>query len=228
VNVVKINSAGTVITTHTAQSNTPAPTIIQSTNNQHVTTTATLPASTKIEICQAPTQQQQQQQQQQHHQQNHQQQQHHQTHLPSTVHIQPVAGGQPQTIQLTTASGTATATAVPTTAAAVSAAQAQAQAHSHSHAHSQAQAHSHSQSSGNQTVTAQQIANAQVCIEPITLSDVDVRTNPDELPYELPLCPLIEPGWGSGLVRLCTLGVHVEWGYSFCEISRAFAYLKYS
>ncbi|XP_065723589.1 DNA-binding protein Ewg isoform X3 [Drosophila suzukii] len=118
VNVVKINSAGTVITTHTAQSNTPAPTIIQSTNNQHVTTTATLPASTKIEICQAPTQQQQQQQQQQHHQQNHQQQQHHQTHLPSTVHIQPVAGGQPQTIQLTTASGTATATAVPTTAAA--------------------------------------------------------------------------------------------------------------
>ncbi|XP_016939069.2 DNA-binding protein Ewg isoform X2 [Drosophila suzukii] len=176
VNVVKINSAGTVITTHTAQSNTPAPTIIQSTNNQHVTTTATLPASTKIEICQAPTQQQQQQQQQQHHQQNHQQQQHHQTHLPSTVHIQPVAGGQPQTIQLTTASGTATATAVPTTAAAVSAAQAQAQAHSHSHAHSQAQAHSHSQSSGNQTVTAQQIANAQVCIEPITLSDVDYTT----------------------------------------------------
>ncbi|XP_017067518.1 DNA-binding protein Ewg isoform X1 [Drosophila eugracilis] len=163
VNVVKINSAGTVITTHTAQSNTPAPTIIQSTNNQHVTTTATLPASTKIEICQAPAQQQQQ-----HHQQNH---QHHQTHgLPSTVHIQPVAGGQPQTIQLTTASGTATATAVPTTAAAVSAAQA------HSHSHSQAQAHSHSQSSGNQTVTAQQIANAQVCIEPITLSDVDYTT----------------------------------------------------
>ncbi|KMZ07463.1 uncharacterized protein Dsimw501_GD16485, isoform I [Drosophila simulans] len=105
VNVVKINSAGTVITTHTAQSNTPAPTIIQSTNNQHVTTTATLPASTKIEICQAPAQNQQ------HHQ-------HHQTHLPNTVHIQPVAGGQPQTIQLTTASGTATATAVQTTAAA--------------------------------------------------------------------------------------------------------------
>ncbi|XP_032580235.1 DNA-binding protein Ewg isoform X2 [Drosophila sechellia] len=105
VNVVKINSAGTVITTHTAQSNIPAPTIIQSTNNQHVTTTATLPASTKIEICQAPAQNQQ------HHQ-------HHQTHLPNTVHIQPVAGGQPQTIQLTTASGTATATAVQTTAAA--------------------------------------------------------------------------------------------------------------
>ncbi|KMZ07462.1 uncharacterized protein Dsimw501_GD16485, isoform H [Drosophila simulans] len=153
VNVVKINSAGTVITTHTAQSNTPAPTIIQSTNNQHVTTTATLPASTKIEICQAPAQNQQ------HHQ-------HHQTHLPNTVHIQPVAGGQPQTIQLTTASGTATATAVQTTAAAVSAAQA--------HAHSQSQAHS--QSSANQTVTAQQIANAQVCIEPITLSDVDYTT----------------------------------------------------
>nr|NP_476892.4 erect wing, isoform B [Drosophila melanogaster]AAF45492.5 erect wing, isoform B [Drosophila melanogaster] len=153
VNVVKINSAGTVITTHTAQSNTPAPTIIQSTNNQHVTTTATLPASTKIEICQAPAQNQQ------HHQ-------HHQTHLPNAVHIQPVAGGQPQTIQLTTASGTATATAVQTTAAAVSAAQA--------HAHSQSQAHS--QSSANQTVTAQQIANAQVCIEPITLSDVDYTT----------------------------------------------------
>ncbi|XP_032580234.1 DNA-binding protein Ewg isoform X1 [Drosophila sechellia] len=153
VNVVKINSAGTVITTHTAQSNIPAPTIIQSTNNQHVTTTATLPASTKIEICQAPAQNQQ------HHQ-------HHQTHLPNTVHIQPVAGGQPQTIQLTTASGTATATAVQTTAAAVSAAQA--------HAHSQSQAHS--QSSANQTVTAQQIANAQVCIEPITLSDVDYTT----------------------------------------------------
>ncbi|KAH8362216.1 hypothetical protein KR084_012804 [Drosophila pseudotakahashii] len=175
VNVVKINSAGTVITTHTAQSNTPAPTIIQSTNNQHVTTTATLPASTKIEICQAP---QQQQQQQQHHQQqqSHQQQHQQQHHLPSTVHIQPVAGGQPQTIQLTTASGTATATAVPTTAAAVSAAQAH--AHSHAHSHSQAQAHAHSQShsSGNQTVTAQQIANAQVCIEPITLSDVDYTT----------------------------------------------------
>ncbi|EDV45347.2 DNA-binding protein Ewg [Drosophila erecta] len=153
VNVVKINSAGTVITTHTAQSNTPAPTIIQSTNNQHVTTTATLPASTKIEICQAPAQNQQ------HHQ-------HHQTHLPNAVHIQPVAGGQPQTIQLTTASGTATATAVQTTAAAVSAAQA--------HAHSQSQAHS--QSNANQTVTAQQIANAQVCIEPITLSDVDYTT----------------------------------------------------
>ncbi|XP_039497752.1 DNA-binding protein Ewg [Drosophila santomea] len=156
VNVVKINSAGTVITTHTAQSNTPAPTIIQSTNNQHVTTTATLPASTKIEICQAPAQNQQ-------HQQHH---QHHQTHLPNAVHIQPVAGGQPQTIQLTTASGTATATAVQTTAAAVSAAQA--------HAHSQSQAHS--QSNANQTVTAQQIANAQVCIEPITLSDVDYTT----------------------------------------------------
>uniref|UniRef100_A0A6P4EWD2 DNA-binding protein Ewg isoform X2 n=1 Tax=Drosophila rhopaloa TaxID=1041015 RepID=A0A6P4EWD2_DRORH len=169
VNVVKINSAGTVITTHTAQSNTPAPTIIQSTNNQHVTTTATLPASTKIEICQAPTQQQQHHQQQTH-------QQHHQTHLPSTVHIQPVAGGQPQTIQLTTASGTATATAVPTTAAAVSAAQAHQHQHQHQHQHSQAQAHQHSQSSGNQTVTAQQIANAQVCIEPITLSDVDYTT----------------------------------------------------
>ncbi|SPP88867.1 blast:DNA-binding protein Ewg [Drosophila guanche] len=139
VNVVKINSAGTVITTHTAQTNSPAPTIIQSTNNQHVTTTATLPASTKIEICQAPAQQhhqqqqqqqqqqhqQQQQQQQQHHQQQqqqHHQQQHHQQHhhLPagSTVHIQPISGGQPQTIQLTTASGTTTATAVQTTAAA--------------------------------------------------------------------------------------------------------------
>ncbi|KPU75248.1 uncharacterized protein Dana_GF20818, isoform F [Drosophila ananassae] len=171
VNVVKINSAGTVITTHTAQSNTPAPTIIQSTNNQHVTTTATLPASTKIEICQAPAPQQQQQQQQQsqqqqqhHHQQQHQQQQsqHHQTTgLPSTVHIQPVSGGQPQTIQLTTASGTATATAVPTTAAAVSAAAAAAAA---------------AQSNAAQTVTAQQIANAQVCIEPITLSDVDYTT----------------------------------------------------
>lgn len=183
VNVVKINSAGTVITTHTAQSNTPAPTIIQSTNNQHVTTTATLPASTKIEICQAPAQNQQ------HHQ-------HHQTHLPNAVHIQPVAGGQPQTIQLTTASGTATATAVQTTAAAVSAAQA--------HAHSQSQAHS--QSSANQTVTAQQIANAQVCIEPITLSDVDVRTNPDEMPFKLLLCFPTEPGLGSGFVRLCTLG----------------------
>ncbi|XP_016995439.2 DNA-binding protein Ewg [Drosophila takahashii] len=176
VNVVKINSAGTVITTHTAQSNTPAPTIIQSTNNQHVTTTATLPASTKIEICQAPQQQQQQQQQQHHQQQQHQQQQHQQHHLPSTVHIQPVAGGQPQTIQLTTASGTATATAVPTTAAAVSAAQAHAHAHNHAHSHSQAHGHAHSQSSGNQTVTAQQIANAQVCIEPITLSDVDYTT----------------------------------------------------
>ncbi|XP_062139866.1 DNA-binding protein Ewg isoform X3 [Drosophila sulfurigaster albostrigata] len=116
VNVVKINSAGTVITTHTAQTNTPAPTIIQSTNNQHVTTTATLPASTKIEICQAPAQQQHQQQQQQHHQQ--QQQQHHHHHGSNTVHIQAVTQGQPQTIQLTTASGTATATAVPTTAAA--------------------------------------------------------------------------------------------------------------
>ncbi|KAH8289107.1 hypothetical protein KR054_000445 [Drosophila jambulina] len=175
VNVVKINSAGTVITTHTAQSNTPAPTIIQSTNNQHVTTTATLPASTKIEICQAPAPQQQQQQQQhhqqqqqqQHHQQQQQQQhhhqQHHQTSVPSTVHIQPVSGGQPQTIQLTTASGTATATAVPTTAAAVSAAQAAAAAAA-------------AQSNAQQTVTAQQIANAQVCIEPITLSDVDYTT----------------------------------------------------
>ncbi|KAH8330192.1 hypothetical protein KR074_005394 [Drosophila pseudoananassae] len=167
VNVVKINSAGTVITTHTAQSNTPAPTIIQSTNNQHVTTTATLPASTKIEICQAPApQQQQQSQQHQHHHHQHQQQQqqsqHHQTTgLPSTVHIQPVSGGQPQTIQLTTASGTATATAVPTTAAAVSAAAAAAAA---------------AQSNAAQTVTAQQIANAQVCIEPITLSDVDYTT----------------------------------------------------
>ncbi|ALC48735.1 ewg [Drosophila busckii] len=119
VNVVKINSAGTVITTHTAQSNTPAPTIIQSTNNQQITTTATLPASTKIEICQAPAQQQhhQQQQQQQHHQQQ-QQQQHHHTQGSNTVHIQAIGQGQPQTIQLTTASGTATATAVPTTAAA--------------------------------------------------------------------------------------------------------------
>ncbi|KAH8367524.1 hypothetical protein KR200_006918 [Drosophila serrata] len=178
VNVVKINSAGTVITTHTAQSNTPAPTIIQSTNNQHVTTTATLPASTKIEICQAPAPQQQQQQQQQHHhqqqqqqhhqQQHHQQQQHHhQTSVPSTVHIQPVSGGQPQTIQLTTASGTATATAVPTTAAAVSAAQAAAAAAAQAAA---------AQSNAQQTVTAQQIANAQVCIEPITLSDVDYTT----------------------------------------------------
>nr|NP_001259092.1 erect wing, isoform L [Drosophila melanogaster]AGB94938.1 erect wing, isoform L [Drosophila melanogaster] len=150
VNVVKINSAGTVITTHTAQSNTPAPTIIQSTNNQHVTTTATLPASTKIEICQAPAQNQQ------HHQ-------HHQTHLPNAVHIQPVAGGQPQTIQLTTASGTATATAVQTTAAAVSAAQA--------HAHSQSQAHS--QSSANQTVTAQQIANAQYTTQTVLSQNAD-------------------------------------------------------
>ncbi|EDW65884.2 ewg [Drosophila virilis] len=157
VNVVKINSAGTVITTHTAQTNTPAPTIIQSTNNQHVTTTATLPASTKIEICQAP------QQQQQHHQQ-------HQTTSGNTVHIQAVShsSAQPQTIQLTTASGTATATAVPTTAAAVSASAAAAAA--------AAQAAQQQQSNAAQTVTAQQIANAQVCIEPITLSDVDYTT----------------------------------------------------
>ncbi|XP_037946702.1 DNA-binding protein Ewg isoform X5 [Teleopsis dalmanni] len=59
VNVVKINSAGTVITTHNPnlQNHHPTPTIIQSTNNQHVTTTATLPASTKIELCTAPPQQ---------------------------------------------------------------------------------------------------------------------------------------------------------------------------
>ncbi|XP_017485772.1 PREDICTED: DNA-binding protein Ewg isoform X2 [Rhagoletis zephyria] len=59
VNVVKINSAGTVISTHTASAQThgnSVPTIIQSTNNQHITTTATLPASTKIEICTAPVQ----------------------------------------------------------------------------------------------------------------------------------------------------------------------------
>ncbi|XP_054727864.1 DNA-binding protein Ewg isoform X3 [Anastrepha obliqua] len=59
VNVVKINSAGTVISTHTASAQTQGntvPTIIQSTNNQHITTTATLPASTKIEICTAPVQ----------------------------------------------------------------------------------------------------------------------------------------------------------------------------
>ncbi|XP_030572865.1 DNA-binding protein Ewg isoform X1 [Drosophila novamexicana] len=157
VNVVKINSAGTVITTHTAQTNTPAPTIIQSTNNQHVTTTATLPASTKIEICQAPAQQQQ------HHQQ-------HQTTSGNTVHIQAVShsSAQPQTIQLTTASGTATATAVPTTAAAVSASAAAAAA--------AAQAAQQQQTNAAQTVTAQQIANAQVCIEPITLSDVDYTT----------------------------------------------------
>ncbi|XP_030378355.1 DNA-binding protein Ewg [Scaptodrosophila lebanonensis] len=150
VNVVKINSAGTVITTHTAQSNTPAPTIIQSTNNQHVTTTATLPASTKIEICQAPAPQQQ----------------HQQTSTgTTTVQIQPVQQqSQPQTIQLQTASGTATATAVTTTAAAVSASNAAAAA-----------AAAAAQSTA-QTVTAQQIANAQVCIEPITLSDVDYTT----------------------------------------------------
>ncbi|XP_011187559.1 DNA-binding protein Ewg isoform X3 [Zeugodacus cucurbitae] len=59
VNVVKINSAGTVISTHTANAQAQGnavPTIIQSTNNQHITTTATLPASTKIEICTAPVQ----------------------------------------------------------------------------------------------------------------------------------------------------------------------------
>ncbi|XP_032594632.1 DNA-binding protein Ewg isoform X6 [Drosophila grimshawi] len=154
VNVVKINSAGTVITTHTAQSNTPAPTIIQSTNNQHVTTTATLPASTKIEICQAP--------QQQHHHHHH-----HTTSGNNTVHIQAIGQAQPQTIQLTTASGTATATAVPTTAAAVSASSAAAAAAAQQAAQ---------QSNAAQTVTAQQIANAQVCIEPITLSDVDYTT----------------------------------------------------
>lgn len=98
-NVVKINSAGTVISTHTtnaqAQGNA-VPTIIQSTNNQHITTTATLPASTKIEICTAPVQ---------------------------------------------TAS---------------QASQVQQQAN---------------------VAAAQSIANAQVCIEPLTLGDVDVRTN---------------------------------------------------
>ncbi|XP_068152708.1 DNA-binding protein Ewg-like isoform X1 [Drosophila tropicalis] len=138
VNVVKINSAGTVISTHTAQTNTPAPTIIQSTNNQQITTTATLPASTKIEICQAPIQQ------------------HHQATGTSTVHIQPINGGQPQTIQLTTASGTTTATAVPMTASTNPMDQ-----------QTVAQA---------QTITAQQIANAQVCIEPITLGDVEYTT----------------------------------------------------
>lgn len=99
--MVKINSSGTVITTHTTNPqnpNNPGPTIIQSTNDQHITTTATLPASTKIELCPAPQVQVSQQQ-------------------------------QAQTTNTTNASVSA----------------------------------------------AQQIANAQVCIEPMTLGDVDVR-----------------------------------------------------
>uniref|UniRef100_A0A1A9VWY9 Nuclear respiratory factor 1 NLS/DNA-binding dimerisation domain-containing protein n=1 Tax=Glossina austeni TaxID=7395 RepID=A0A1A9VWY9_GLOAU len=102
VNVVKINSSGTVITTHTTNPqnpNNPGPTIIQSTNDQHITTTATLPASTKIELCPAPQVQVSQQQ-------------------------------QAQTTNTTNASVSA----------------------------------------------AQQIANAQVCIEPMTLGDVDYTT----------------------------------------------------
>ncbi|XP_023034846.2 DNA-binding protein Ewg, partial [Drosophila willistoni] len=167
VNVVKINSAGTVITTHHAQTNAPAPTIIQSTNNQHITTTATLPASTKIEICQAPAPGTQQQQQQQH-QHHHQQQQ--QSAGATTIHIQPtgISQGQPQTIQLTTASGTATATATAITAGSVSAGtqttttaatlnNQQQLLNNHHHHHQQ------------QQQQQQFTHNTHVCLEPLTL-----------------------------------------------------------
>ncbi|EDW82529.2 uncharacterized protein Dwil_GK25854, partial [Drosophila willistoni] len=178
VNVVKINSAGTVITTHHAQTNAPAPTIIQSTNNQHITTTATLPASTKIEICQAPAPGTQQQQQQQH-QHHHQQQQ--QSAGATTIHIQPtgISQGQPQTIQLTTASGTATATATAITAGSVSAGtqttttaatlnNQQQLLNNHHHHHQQ------------QQQQQQFTHNTHVCLEPLTLRhpchDVDFTT----------------------------------------------------
>ncbi|XP_067638814.1 DNA-binding protein Ewg isoform X2 [Eurosta solidaginis] len=107
VNVVKINSAGTVISTHTASAHNQGnavPTIIQSTNNQHITTTATLPASTKIEICTAPVQ--------------------------TSNQASHVAQQQQQQQQQTNAANNA----------------------------------------------AQNIANAQVCIEPLTLGDVDYTT----------------------------------------------------
>ncbi|XP_068158597.1 DNA-binding protein Ewg isoform X2 [Drosophila tropicalis] len=160
VNVVKINSAGTVITTHHAQTNAPAPTIIQSTNNQHITTTATLPASTKIEICQAPAPGTQQQHQ--HHQ---------QSAGATTIHIQPtgIGQGQPQTIQLTTASGTATATAAAITAGSVSAGT-QTPTTTAATLNNHQQLHHHHQQQQLQQQPQQQLThNTHVCLEPLTL-----------------------------------------------------------
>ncbi|XP_073831210.1 DNA-binding protein Ewg isoform X7 [Musca autumnalis] len=159
VNVVKINSSGTVITTTNPHNpNNPGPTIIQSTNDQHITTTARLPASTKIELCPAPIQQitthhqqqqqqQHQQQQQQHHQQ--QQQQHHQQQQQQQQHHQQQQQHHQQ----------------------------QQQQH---HQQQQQQHHQQQQQQHQQihttTNAAQTITNAQVCIEPMTLGDVDYTT----------------------------------------------------
>ncbi|XP_019894031.1 LOW QUALITY PROTEIN: DNA-binding protein Ewg [Musca domestica] len=159
VNVVKINSSGTVITTTNPHNpNNPGPTIIQSTNDQHITTTARLPASTKIELCPAPITQittHHQQQQQQHHQQQQQQQHHQQTTAASSATTTTAAASSATTTSSTAATSSATTTAA------------------QQHQTHQTQQHQQIHTTTN---AAQTIANAQVCIEPMTLGDVDYTT----------------------------------------------------